>query len=1309
MGVLDDLIDRHVGSRIIEEGISGNHLDNLIDGHVQNTQQNVIPKKGFGGQIVSAIAPVVDFISRPQYASAMFFNSMMDNSKSIFDAISDSFNEFIDPVRKLSYADIIKQRAPEFAKQNPKATAVLGFLGDVALDPTTYLGVGLAGKGVKVGSQVVSQVGEEVFKKVLRTVEGRQFIMTAIGDDVAKGLARKGVGELQREILIQKQAQINFYGISDALDSLREKEFKSLENVQRQLGKKGIVVNIDQLASPLFLQQVKRKEAKLTKELLLAERKKMEPIVNREIDIAAINQALARKGIGGVIAEVPTARIKKEIAELNKLYADQMADLGISNLQTRGAGGKFIKKPSQRLAEKDLGVDPSNIPVSRTKATVKKSKVPPTSFTPLTGGVPSSFGNIKPQFTSNLVETDLTRVFIRELTVDEQFLKAEQVMQTLASVDPKFAETLFKREAAISLKVGIPFTKISKEFATITGLGPLKKSLDFIKAFNHSVVVKNIPIASPIARALEFTGTAAMGAKEFAQGLFVRPKDEPFKSVITEFENQYDYIEGQVMRETRRLFNNIGKAEREEINRTLRQIDDDTRRIEFIEDRTLTQVEADKIFTDNMKEAQLRLSPEGMSVISGLKQELANVAALEMDFNLLKTEIKNYFPRYYESIDDAKDMTAITQVKYGLSTNLTSSQKRKYVTQQQAEAAGLIPELDAAMIYATRVTSSRRALVKKQFFEDLQETFCGQYEAITGNKLLIRNQNDLIKLTSLPNGKRYLDDIKLLGESVYPVGMNTSMKAFINGIDTLTGMFRRAATVFKPSFAPKQAISNTAQIMLELGLKGAKTFDPRAIADTSMLLFDFYRGKKTSTLPTYINNLISKNLNKGEGADAVLASRVALENIIGEERLLDVVQEFKRVTVFGQTYTGDDLVRTARENNVIRGVDATGDTFKKEIEKQLRADPNNRWEVTKELSKYWKYPSIVEDYGRMVSYINFITQGYSPKQAAKKVNEVLFDYKRGLTQFERSVVRRIVPFYTFQRFAIPFVMKKMMETPGTIAAANKLTGVMERLLTGEGDSLNPSERAIFGDSFLVEQPVIFTGFDKEGKAKFNILNNMTPLDALSLMVFDKQTGDFDPQRTVEKTILAALTPFLKIPLETAVDKNFFTGRTVSEGQRIGDYSFLPKFVKDGIGWEDRVNLATGKTQTYVNTYLGYTVMNAIPALRQWLNVGDSSQSTLDKAMQFVVGVVPRGVDLKEQKEWQALADVSKIREITSEIRNAKLRGANTDFEEALEDYRNFLEVIKAGNKLKNQQQVRGLGILGQRQVANQATIEQEQK
>jgi hypothetical protein len=285
-------------------------------------------------------------------------------------------------------------------------------------------------------------------------------------------------------------------------------------------------------------------------------------------------------------------------------------------------------------------------------------------------------------------------------------------------------------------------------------------------------------------------------------------------------------------------------------------------------------------------------------------------------------------------------------------------------------------------------------------------------------------------------------------------------------------------------------------------------------------------------------------------------------------------------------------------------------------------------------------------------------------------------------------------------------MKHMMGNPGHIAASQKVATLMEKLLVdGSGDTLNPSEREVFGESLWVEQPRIFSGFSKDGKAKFNILNNMTPLDALSLFVYDPKTNDLDLKRTVEKTVLAAMTPYLKVPIEWAIDRNFFTGRTISEGQRLGDLStsisnVIPGWAKELMGWEDRVNLRTKKTTTYVNTFLAYSMANAIPALKHWVTtIGDVSRPPLDRAMEIITGIKPVGVDLKELRQWQALGDNKRAREIQDEIRGAKIRGANNEYEQSLKDYREFLQVIKEGNNLKRQFEIRGQGIGGSQSAA----------
>ena len=1362
-------------------------LPNIFETAEPLNPASSVPTPGFGGSIVSSLSPILEFISRPNFASAAFFDGLADESKSVFDAISDSFGELVDPKRKLSFSDVIKRRAPEFAKNNPKATAVLGFALDVGLDPTSYLGIGFAGKGVKIGTQVLTKYGTTLRAGMIANeLASARTVISAIGKNVQRDALRatqRGISAVAQDLspfrigkevvaLSRQYAdELTQLGIPFDKQSIRKLAFDELGIDEiplpqilgtRALRAKKVAGMVDGIVDDIsseLKQAVKigkelppplplvagaevpgaarnirtpvfgtkgplpktRKGQDVTRKSQIPERdfESSTGIVEQRFPDLEEVQLFAKQLVLSSLSKFKPGKnaSREQIENLNALVGQTVNSYveTATNLVRNGQSiSKFTKEFKSsllnRLQKETTDKTIERLPKTKFAKDFEEelpfeSGLDEVLLTPVkTGGIP-----VKGALAARPL-TVMPQGVIRKLTIDEVYEHVEKRIQRIANFDPALAKKIFK-EPKTTLQLGVPFTKTRADILNLTALAPLKRSIDFVSKLNDAVIGSKIPVISQTAKfakaAGEFTGTALTGLKETGKGLFVRPLDGPFGTVIKEFQNQYDYIEGQVIRETKKLFEVTSKnpQARERITNLMREIDDKTRKIEFIEDRTITQAESDKIFYEAMEKARISkggkfkdrdpygLTKEEVSIIAGLKQEYANIASLEIESSLLKTEIKNYHPRYYNALEDGKDMIAVSKYKYGLSTQLTSSQRRKYITTAEAESAGLIPEMDAALIYATRVSSSRRALAKKQFFESLSEALGVQ----------IKNQNDLPKLLGLKDGKRYLNDIKLLGESVYPTGMNTNVQNLVKAIDHMNAFFRKGATISKPSFAPKQLISNAAQAMLELGPKAANTFNPMVLVDAAGLLFDFYRGKSLSQVPKAVNNYFAKHL----GGNATLASRMVLSNIVGEQQLLDFAKDFKRITVNGTEWTGTDLVRVMQELNVVRGVDAVGNTFKKNLEQALKFDPDNAKQVTLELGKYWKHPSMVEDYSRATQFINFITQGYSPKQAADKVNEVLFDYQHGLAFFERKFVRRVLPFYTFPRFAIPFVLQKTMEVPGRTAMFNKAIGLMEKLWVSPEDTLNPSEREVFGDSFYVEQPRLFTGFDKDGAAKFNILNNMTPLDALSLLVYDTKTNKLDVKRTAEKTILAALTPYLKVPIEVAFDKNFFTEQIVSEGQKFGNLSRvpLPEWVKDAIGWEDRTNLRTGKTSTYINSYFGYFMTSVVPALRQFINFGDVDKSLLDKSMEIVTGVVPRGIDLKETRQWQALSDRKQVREFVGQIRTARLKGADTLFEQYMSEYKEFLEVIKQGNAAKNQNEIRGLGIGGQRTQQ----LEQEQR
>src|SRR5689334_529894 len=130
--------------------------------------------------VLSTLSPVFDFLARPSYGSARFADSLADESKSVLDAVSDAITETfsLDPSQrlKLSYSDVIRRRLPDFARNNPKATQILGFIGDVALDPTTYLGAGHIKDGIQIGSRVITNTAKKTLEQGLESASKKVFL-----------------------------------------------------------------------------------------------------------------------------------------------------------------------------------------------------------------------------------------------------------------------------------------------------------------------------------------------------------------------------------------------------------------------------------------------------------------------------------------------------------------------------------------------------------------------------------------------------------------------------------------------------------------------------------------------------------------------------------------------------------------------------------------------------------------------------------------------------------------------------------------------------------------------------------------------------------------------------------------------------------------------------------------------------------------------------------------------------------------------------------------------------------------------------
>lgn len=1070
--------------------------------------------KGYASSAISSISPVLEFLSRGQYASAKFFDSYSTEGKSIFESLGMAGQELIDPKDRLSFTTIIQKNYPEFAQNNPNTTIALGFLGDVALDPTTYLGVGLAKSGIQIGGRTLSKVGISSLKTGLEKTAAERF------------LGKAG---------------------TDALEILNAEA--------RQVARTG------------------------------------------QTAFSPAGQSIL-KDIG---------------------YFDELTK------RTQEIGQQFGKNISKDQAEE-----------------IAKQEI---------------FKDLKQQ--SRGTAKDLT-----VQTQDEVRERVEQRISKLADLAPEFKSF---EEKGLRLKVGVPFSKQydipgTQQMFNMLGVNRL--------ASNISELGKKIPGVNTIRRVFNKEADFDKLPQEFVDNFH-------------QIENTFDNLVPQVIRDVAKLGKDIPKEGRTKIQGLMYSIDDATRIKEETLGRIVTQGEADVIKMDAIKAA--KLTPQEHALVASMYQGYGKMAELEMRSNLLRTSIVNYTHREYEVLKDATKITNLQrQQKAGLNTFLGSSQQRDYLTIVEAKAAGNVPEMDALVVYAQRMLKHREKMAAAQFNDTVREVFSlpGQ----VGSQLTNKEFNKLPTVVQ--------NSIKSLGDSVYPAGMNNEAKILLQVIDKATRLWKIGAYSIKPSSSAKQLVSNTIASAMVAGVKSFKSFDPRAAIDAAVVLMN--TGKKTTGIPKSISNLLNRSF---KDTDAILAERLALSRITGEEELQNFAKGFQKTSVLGTVYKGEDIIKMAREDGVIKGFDSSGESLKIKINNALNYNPDSIGQVAGQLAKVWNWPSFAEDYSRMMLYMNGLGMGYSSKESVKLVNKALFDYSRGLSQVEKSVFKRMIPFYTYPRFAIPFVLKNVVTQPGTAVTAQKVVKLLERGFKGE--QLTESERDTFGTTFLVDQPTLYTGFDKDGKAGFNVFNNMTPFEILSIFVAGKN-GEIDVKRTMEKSVLAAMTPFLKVPLEKLLPNKkgtkgyeFFTQRAIEDAGNLGNLdgstlsNTLPNFVKEAISWEARVDARTGKTAVYVNPYYAHTVMSFIPGIKTYINTQDQSKTALERSMDILLGIGTAKLDLKEQAEWNLLRSKKDLTDLKGKIKLARIKGSKNEYEKSYQEYVDYVKALQEKPEMKN---IRGQGI-----------------
>jgi hypothetical protein len=173
-----------------------------------------------------------------------------------------------------------------------------------------------------------------------------------------------------------------------------------------------------------------------------------------------------------------------------------------------------------------------------------------------------------------------------------------------------------------------------------------------------------------------------------------------------------------------------------------------------------------------------------------------------------------------------------------------------------------------------------------------------------------------------------------------------------------------------------------------------------------------------------------------------------------------------------------------------------------------------------------------EQWTRLAHFMDRLKKGDTLDQAAESVRRYLFDYS-DLSEADKQV-KRFVPFWTFMRKNVPLQAEMLFTEPGKVAAIAKGQNVVEK-----------------GQE---EMPAATRPEYLQGQAGWQVGRQPDPEKLGGEKAFFLRPGRFLPTTQLfdaasdpAKTIVSALRPELRTPLELYFGKRAYSGAEIKEG------------------------------------------------------------------------------------------------------------------------------------------------------------------
>jgi hypothetical protein len=278
--------------------------------------------------------------------------------------------------------------------------------------------------------------------------------------------------------------------------------------------------------------------------------------------------------------------------------------------------------------------------------------------------------------------------------------------------------------------------------------------------------------------------------------------------------------------------------------------------------------------------------------------------------------------------------------------------------------------------------------------------------------------------------------------------------------------------------------------------------------------------KLMGELAPILGTLYGHGIIPGSRADGIISKTAKI--VVGgrEWTHRELIEEAARRGIVSASRTLVEITNSVRAGGVIPNMKSLGESMKKQNT------------ISRMYSGWFRFNSMTDDLWRLITWVDRMNQGDDPIIAAEKTIGALFDY-HDLTSFEKTVGTRIWPFYRWMRNNIALQFKLLTDKPAWASSFPKLQNALEEAFVDEQKVPHELRPRWMKDQIAVQ-------IAKDPNLKFIMLSSFTPVQ--ELLEYGQATMGQDGLHGAMQYALGSTNPILKFAVETATDRDIFTGR-----------------------------------------------------------------------------------------------------------------------------------------------------------------------